>query len=111
MPEIGHISHRRERAHPRRTAPRAFRVQSNERQQPPIAYRGGTSHGSKTKDICEAVNAVLDFDPLVYAAGIAIKNMKGDVANNGNGTVRPGSRRKAAIRPAGPTRRTGRCPR
>jgi hypothetical protein len=69
----------------------------------------GTSHGSKTKDIREPVNAGLDFDPLVYAAGIAIKNMKGDVA--ANGTVRPGSRRKAAIRPAGPTRRTGRCPR
>lgn len=92
--------------------------------------------------------AELDFDPLVKAADIIIKNMNGDVALNGSvpsypqcreaadnalalditvpdgveakaseanvwltDTVRHGSERKAAVRPAGPSRRTGRCSR
>jgi osmotically-inducible protein OsmY len=36
-----------------------------------------------TKDIREAVQKELDFDPLVDAAGITVKNMSGDVALNG----------------------------
>jgi len=36
-----------------------------------------------TKDIREAVRAELDFDPLVDAADITVKNMTGDVALNG----------------------------
>jgi hypothetical protein len=93
----------------RRTAPRAFRVQSYERQRPPSAYRGGLAMAAKRRTSVRRSTPSWTFDPLVYGSGIAIKNMKGDVANNG--TVRPRSRRKAAIRPAGPTRRTGRCPR
>ncbi len=37
----------------------------------------------KTKDIREAVEAELDFDPLVGAAGITVKNASGQVALNG----------------------------
>ena len=37
----------------------------------------------KNKDIREAVLAELDFDPLVDATDITIKNMSGDVALNG----------------------------
>ena len=36
-----------------------------------------------TKDIREAVQKELDFDPLVDADGITVKNMGGDVALNG----------------------------
>lgn len=36
-----------------------------------------------TKDIREAVKNELEFDPLVEASGITVKNMKGDVALNG----------------------------
>jgi osmotically-inducible protein OsmY len=38
---------------------------------------------TKTTDIREAVRAELDFDPLVDASDITIKNMNGDVALNG----------------------------
>jgi len=37
----------------------------------------------KTKDIREAVEAELDFDPLVDAADITVKNASGQVALNG----------------------------
>ena len=37
----------------------------------------------KTKDIREAVEAELAFDPLVDATGITVKNLNGDVALNG----------------------------
>ncbi len=37
----------------------------------------------KTKDIREAVQKELEFDPLVDASGITVKNMNGDVALNG----------------------------
>ena len=37
----------------------------------------------KTKDIREAVEAELDFDPLVDASNISIENLNGDVALNG----------------------------
>ncbi|MGO8957676.1 MAG: BON domain-containing protein [Streptosporangiaceae bacterium] len=36
-----------------------------------------------TKDIREAVRKELEFDPLVDASGITVKNMNGDVALNG----------------------------
>jgi osmotically-inducible protein OsmY len=38
---------------------------------------------SRTKDIREAVEAELDFDPLVDATNITVKNLDGDVALNG----------------------------
>lgn len=38
---------------------------------------------SKTKDIREAVEAELTFDPLVDAAGITVRNINGDIALNG----------------------------
>ncbi len=37
----------------------------------------------RTKDIREAVESELHFDPLVDAAGITVKNLNGDVALNG----------------------------
>ena len=38
---------------------------------------------TKTTDIREAVEAELDFDPLVDATDISVKNINGDVALNG----------------------------
>ena len=38
---------------------------------------------AKTKDIREAVEAELVFDPLVDPADITVKNMSGEVALNG----------------------------
>jgi osmotically-inducible protein OsmY len=38
---------------------------------------------STTKDIREAVEAELDFDPLVDASDISVKNIDGDIALNG----------------------------
>jgi len=38
---------------------------------------------TKNKDIREAVEAELDFDPLVNAADITVRNINGDVALNG----------------------------
>jgi len=38
---------------------------------------------TKTTDIREAVQAELDFDPLVDTASITVKNIDGDVALNG----------------------------
>jgi osmotically-inducible protein OsmY len=38
---------------------------------------------SRTRDIREAVQAELDFDPLVDPADISVKNIDGDVALNG----------------------------
>jgi hypothetical protein len=38
---------------------------------------------STTKDIREAVEAELDFDPLVDPTDISVKNVNGDVALNG----------------------------
>ncbi len=37
----------------------------------------------KTKDVRDAVEAELPFDPLVDATGITVKNLNGDVALNG----------------------------
>ena len=38
---------------------------------------------SETRDIREAVEAELRFDPLVDSSGIAVKNLGGDVALDG----------------------------
>jgi osmotically-inducible protein OsmY len=43
----------------------------------------------KTKNIREAVEKELDFDPLVDATGITVKNMNGDVALDGTVTSYP----------------------
>jgi osmotically-inducible protein OsmY len=43
----------------------------------------GITHMGKTKDIRGAVSAELDFDPLVDAADITVRNINGDVALNG----------------------------
>ena len=43
----------------------------------------------KTKNIREAAEKKLDFDPLVDATGITVKNMTGDVALNGTVTSYP----------------------
>ncbi len=43
----------------------------------------------KTKDIRQAVEKELDFDPLVDATGITVKNLNGDVALNGTVTSYP----------------------
>src|SRR6516162_998240 len=57
-----------------------------------LAVGGGTAvspgtegiwHMGKNKDIREAVEAELDFDPLVDAADITVRNINGDVALNG----------------------------
>jgi osmotically-inducible protein OsmY len=42
-----------------------------------------------TRDIREAVQQELEFDPLVDASGITVKNMKGEVALNGSVTSYP----------------------
>ncbi len=42
-----------------------------------------------TQDIREAVEKELDFDPLVDAAGITVKNLNGNVALNGTVTSYP----------------------
>jgi osmotically-inducible protein OsmY len=41
------------------------------------------THMGKTKDIREAVEAELGFDPLVDATGITVRNINRDVALNG----------------------------
>lgn len=43
----------------------------------------------RTKDIREAVKKELEFDPLVDATGITVKNMNGNVALNGTVTSYP----------------------
>ena len=43
----------------------------------------GIWHMGKNKDVREAAEAELDFDPLVDAAGITVRNINGDVALNG----------------------------
>ena len=44
---------------------------------------------SSTKDIREAVEDELNFDPLVDALNISVKNLNGDVALNGTVTSYP----------------------
>ena len=50
----------------------------------------------KNKDIREAVEAELGFDPLVDAADITVRNMNGDVALNGTVPSYPQYREAAA---------------
>src|SRR5258705_13552056 len=51
---------------------------------PPLhRLRKGTEHMGTTKDIREAVDAELKFDPLVDDADIHVVNVNGDVALNG----------------------------
>jgi osmotically-inducible protein OsmY len=45
----------------------------------------------KTKDIREAVEAELSYDPLIDSANISVKNIDGDVALNGTGAGRRGA--------------------
>ena len=48
-----------------------------------MAAKSPRETAQKTKDIREAVQKELEFDPLVDASGITVKNMSGDVALNG----------------------------
>jgi osmotically-inducible protein OsmY len=48
-----------------------------------VAPKGPREAAKKTKDIREAVQKELEFDPLVDATGITVKNLNGDVALNG----------------------------
>src|ERR1700747_1474558 len=50
---------------------------------PSHPLRKGTGHMGTTKDIREAVNAELKYDPLVNDADIHVVNVNGDVALNG----------------------------
>jgi len=50
---------------------------------PPHELPKGRTQVGKTKDIREAVEAELTFDPLVDEANIVVKNMNGEVALNG----------------------------
>jgi osmotically-inducible protein OsmY len=51
--------------------------------------KGNRDPVKRTKDIREAVEKELRFDPLVDATGITVKNMNGDVALNGTVTSYP----------------------
>jgi osmotically-inducible protein OsmY len=51
---------------------------------------------SSTEDILKAVEAELDFDPLVDPAGITVKNLNGEVALNGTVPNYPQYREAAA---------------
>jgi osmotically-inducible protein OsmY len=48
-----------------------------------MAPKSPREAAQQTKDIREAVQKELEFDPLVDASGITVKNMGGDVALNG----------------------------
>ena len=48
-----------------------------------MAPKSPREAAQKTKDIRDAVQKELEFDPLVDAAGITVKNLNGDVALNG----------------------------
>ena len=50
---------------------------------PPLIRHGRVQAVGKTKDIREAVEAELGFDPLVDSADIAVRDINGDVALNG----------------------------
>src|SRR5260370_40036339 len=65
----------------------------------------GCAKMGKTKDVRDAVEAELAFDPLVDSANITVKNMNGEVALNGTGPSYPQYREaaEAAQRVAGVT--------
>jgi osmotically-inducible protein OsmY len=48
-----------------------------------VAPKSPRQAAQKTKDIRQAVQKELEFDPLVDPSGITVKNMNGDVALNG----------------------------
>ncbi len=48
-----------------------------------MAPKSPREAAQKAKDVREAVQQELEFDPLVDASGISVKNMNGDVALNG----------------------------
>ena len=48
-----------------------------------MAPKSPRQAAQQAKDIREAVQKELEFDPLVYAPGITVKNLNGDVALNG----------------------------
>ena len=50
---------------------------------PPWHRKAHVEAAQRTKDIREAVQKELEFDPLVDASDISVKNMNGDVALNG----------------------------
>jgi osmotically-inducible protein OsmY len=50
---------------------------------PAVAPKSPRAAVQKAKDIREAVQKELEFDPLVDAAAITVKNLNGDVALNG----------------------------
>jgi osmotically-inducible protein OsmY len=50
---------------------------------PAVAAKSPREAAQRTKDIREAVKKELEFDPLVDASDITVKNMNGDVALNG----------------------------
>ena len=48
-----------------------------------MAAKSPRQAAQKAKDIREAVQKELEFDPLIDASDISVKNMSGDVALNG----------------------------
>jgi osmotically-inducible protein OsmY len=48
-----------------------------------VAPKSPRQAAQKAKDIREAVQKELEFDPLIDASDISVKNMSGDVALNG----------------------------
>src|SRR6266566_4014008 len=56
---------------------------ASERQSAALSATKGYAQVGKTKDVREAVEAELTFDPLVDPANITVKNMNGEVALNG----------------------------
>src|SRR5580658_6252784 len=61
----------------------AGRVDWRIRKCTPGPLSGGRKQMSQTKDIRDAVENELSFDPLVDDADISVKNINGDVALNG----------------------------
>ena len=84
--------------------PRGCRTDRLRRGNPPRRLRKGRAQVSNGKDIREAVEAELSFDPLVDATNIAVKNMSGEVALDGTVPSYPQYREAAT---AGLIRRPG----
>jgi len=61
-----------------------------------MAPKSPREAAQKTKNIRETVQKELEFDPLVDASGITVKNMNGDVALNGTVPSYPQYREAAA---------------
>lgn len=61
-----------------------------------MAPKSPREAAQKTKNIREEVQKELEFDPLVDASGITVKNLNGDVALNGNVPSYPQYREAAA---------------